>query len=206
MLKPVIAATAVIAIAGSSIVYAQQRFGDHPRAEMERHPVSPADMAAFTDARIAALKAGLELTADQQKNWPAFEQALRDLAKLRADRIQARQQQGDTPRNESPFDRLQHRADDMAKTSAALKKVADAGAPLYQSLTDEQKVRFRMLSRMLRPHPRVRFAFDERFGGWRHGGGGSGMESHPVNPRGGDGGDNDGGNDGGHDSGHGSQL
>ena len=91
MLKPVIAATAVIAFAGSSLVYAQQRFGDRESgfgqrgARFEhRHPVNPADMAAFTDARIAALKAGLELTPDQaRKNWPAFEQALRDMAQLR---------------------------------------------------------------------------------------------------------------------------
>ena len=97
MLKPVIAATAILAIAGSSLVYAQQRFGDRDGygqrgARFEhRHPVNPADVAAFTDARIAALKAGLELTPDQQKNWPAFEQALRDMAQLRMQRIEARQ-------------------------------------------------------------------------------------------------------------------
>lgn len=187
MLKPVIAATAVLAIAGSSLAYAQQRFGDHggfggPRAE-RRHLPSPADMAAFTDARIAALKAGLELTPDQAKNWPAFEQALRDLAQLRIARVQARQarEQTQTPQQSeaptSPFDRLARRADDLAKTSAALKKLADAGAPLYQSLTDAQKQRFTMLSRMLRPHPR-RFAFNQGYGGWRQGGrgfGGPGM-------------------------------
>lgn len=203
MLKPVIAATAVLAIAGSSLVYAQQRFGGHDgfgqrgaRSE-HHHPVSPADLAAFTDARIAALKAGLELTTDQQKNWPAFEQALRDLAQLRMQRIEARQarvqqggaQPGATPQQggsaqpgqaqSGPFDRLAHRADAMAKTSAALKKVAETGAPLYQTLNDGQKERFKTLARVLRPHPR-RFAFNERNGGWRRGdrgmGQGQGME------------------------------
>jgi hypothetical protein len=192
MLKPVIAATAVLAIAGSSLVYAQQRFGDRdgvgqrgPRTE-QRHPVNPADLAAFTDARIAALKAGLELTPDQQKNWPAFEQALRDVAQLRVQRIEARQarlqqggaQQGTAPQpapgTKSPFDRLARRAEGMAKTSAALKKVAETGAPLYQSLTDAQKERFKTLARVLRPHPR-RFAFNERNGAWRQGGRGMGQ-------------------------------
>ena len=203
MLKPVIAATAILAIAGSSLVYAQQRFGDRDGygqrgARFEhRHPVNPADVAAFTDARIAALKAGLELTPDQQKNWPAFEQALRDMAQLRMQRIEARQarmqqrgaqpaaapqegaapQQGATPQpaenQKSPFDRLARRADAMAKNSAALRKVAETGAPLYQSLTDAQKERFKTLARILRPHPR-RFAFNEGNGGWRHGG--RGME------------------------------
>ena len=192
MLKPVIAATAVVAIAGSSLVYAQQRYGDRdgfgprgPRFE-QRHPVSPADMAAFTDARIAALKAGLELTPDQQKNWPAFEQAVRDVAQLRMQRIEARQArtqqggaqqgaavQGQNSGQNDPFDRLGRRADAMAKTSAALKKVAETGAPLYQSLTDAQKARFKTLARVLRPHPR-HFAFGERNGGWRQGGPGMG--------------------------------
>ena len=58
MLKPVIVATAALAIAGTSLVYAQQR-GDHhrfggPGAEQHHRP-SAADMAAFTDARIVTV-------------------------------------------------------------------------------------------------------------------------------------------------------
>ena len=185
MLKTVVAATAALAIAGTSLVYAQQRFGHHgsggPGAE-QRHRPSAADMAAFTDARLAALKAGLELTPDQAKNWPAFEQAVRDAAQLRMQRMQERearrQQQGQNAQGNNPqgnaqartqrnpFERMAHRADGMAKTSAALKKVADAGAPLYQSLTDEQKARFRTLGRILAPHHR-HMAFNEGNGGWR---------------------------------------
>jgi len=186
--KPVLAATALLALAGSSWVYAQQGFGGHgnnggdgPRFEQRQRP-SPADITAFTDARIAAVKAGLELTPDQAKNWPPFEQALRDMAQLRVQRIEARlsgEQQAPT----TPFDRLERRADTMAKHSAALKKVADASAPLYQSLNDDQKSRFVKLARILRPHPRMH-AFmergrrqDEGYGrdgdgaghGWQHG-------------------------------------
>jgi hypothetical protein len=168
MLKPVIAATAFLAIAGSSYVYAQQGFGGHrgfgdgPRAE-HRHRPSAADIAAFTDARIAALKAGLELTPDQVKNWPPFEQAVRDMVQLRVQRMQARQS-GEQQTPTSPFDRLSKRADNMAKASAALKKVADAGAPLYQTLNDDQKARFMKLARILRPH----HGMHGGDGGWRH--------------------------------------
>ena len=164
MLKPVIAATVLLAIAGSSYVYAQQRF-DGPRGfrdggpRMEyRHRLSADDVSAFADARIAALKAGLELTADQQKNWPGFETALRNMVQLRIDRIKARQaaeQQAQT-QPMSPFDRLARRADNMSKASTALKQIADAGAPLYASLDDAQKARFTILAHMLRPHPRWR--------------------------------------------------
>lgn len=182
MLKPIIAATAVLAIAGSSIVYAQHRFGDRdgfrrwaPRAEQPYRP-SAEDLAAFTDARIAALKAGLQLTPDQAKNWPPFEQALREAAQLRVERMARMQQRENAPADQaapqqsqgSPFDRLAQRADRMAKASATLKKVAETGAPLYQSLTDAQKQRFTRLARMLRPRFR-HFAFNEREGGWRRG-------------------------------------
>jgi len=176
MLKPVIAATALIAIAGSGFVYAQSygdRAGDADArgflADVQRsefhHGPSAADVAAFTDARIAAMKAGLELTPDQAKNWPPFEQAVRDMAQIRIDRIKAREagDQQQSQQQMSPFDRLSRRADNMAKRSAALKKVAEAGAPLYQSLDDAQKSRFVRLAHMLRPH-RPGFEHWRRFG------------------------------------------
>src|SRR5271167_3561897 len=50
---------------------------------------SPEDRAAFLDARIAALKAGLQLNAEQEKNWAPLEAAMRDLAKERAARMAA---------------------------------------------------------------------------------------------------------------------
>jgi len=166
MLKPVITATALIALAGSSLAYAQY-FGrsgngnDGTRFE-ERHRPSAADVSAFADARIAALKAGLQLTPDQTKNWPPFEQAVRDLVQLRIQRLQARQAGEQQPT--TPFERLSQRADNMAKTSTALKKVADAGAPLYQSLNDDQKSRFVRLARMLRPHHHMRGGHDRGWG------------------------------------------
>jgi zinc resistance-associated protein len=179
MFKPVIVATAALAIAGSSLVYAQQRLGGSEddgnvgqRFE-QRHRLSAEDMAAFTDARIAALKAGLELTPDQAKNWPPFEQALRDLAELRVQRMRAhqantQQDQAATAPAATPFDRLARRADNMSKASVALKRIADAGTPLYQSLNDAQKNRFKILAHMLRPHHM--FARNEGNGrGWRQG-------------------------------------
>jgi hypothetical protein len=180
MLKPLVIATAAFAIAGSTLAYAQQRFDGPgyrdggPRFE-HRHRPSAEEMAAFTDARIAALKAGLELTPDQTKSWPAFEQALRDLAQLRVQRMQAReaarQQAEQGQPTTTPFDRLSSRADAMAKTSTVLKRVADTGAPLYQSLNDAQKERFKKLARLLRPHHHMHARNEGGQGGnhWREG-------------------------------------
>jgi hypothetical protein len=80
--------------------------------------------------------------------------------------VQARQAGEQQQQPNTPFDRLARRADNMAKTSAALKKVADAGAPLYQSLNDDQKNRFVMLARILRPHHGMRGDHEH---GWRDG-------------------------------------
>jgi hypothetical protein len=163
MFKPTIIATAMIVLASSSIVLAQQNFeagnaSSDLRGQLgeQRYRPSTEDMAAFADASIAALRAGLELTPNQAKNWPAFEQALRDAAQLLIQTREAQRQEqqaaelSQAPAN--PFPRLEQRADNLAKVSAALKKVADAGTPLYQDLTDAQKRRFAILVRRLRLH------------------------------------------------------
>jgi zinc resistance-associated protein len=172
MWKPAVVAAGALALAGTTILMAQDRGsrpmgpamaqadpGGGPRwggggwrrgggREGERPRMSADDMRAFADARIAALHAGLALRPDQEKNWPPFEQALRAAAKDRIDRIQARQAAGDTEKTTDPVERLKRRADALTRRGAALKQIADAGAPLYQSLDDAQKNRFRMLARM----------------------------------------------------------
>src|SRR4051794_20384214 len=79
--------------------------------------------SARSPMRISALKAGLQLTPEQEKSWGPFEQALRDLVKLRIDRIQARET-GEQPPPANFFDRLQRRADAMAQFGGVLKHVA----------------------------------------------------------------------------------
>src|SRR5690349_18128090 len=90
MIKKTIAAgTLALMLAGAGAALAQSAQPAAPR-ESARPQISTEDRAAFTDARIAGLKAGLKLTAEQEKNWPVVEAALRDLAKQRADRAHAR--------------------------------------------------------------------------------------------------------------------
>ena len=175
MWKTVLAGSAAIAIAGSSVVYAQQRMQDGAGPDIARHwRPSQDDISAFTDARVAALKAGLKLTADQEKNWPAFEQAYRDIAKRRAERMQARSsERGDDRRDPradradsvSPIDRMQRRAEALTARGAALKRLADAAGPLYQSLDDAQRQRFQILSRPMGPRHHEHFAWRMRRGG-----------------------------------------
>ncbi len=181
--KTVLAGTTALVIAGTALAYAKP--GDGPGRRADGWRPSAQDMTAFADARIAALKAGLELTPDQQKNWPAVESAMRDLAKQRADRFAARKaarvaQGASTPAD--PMARLSRRAEAMQDRGAALKKLADAAKPLYDSLNDAQKHRFMVLARLggfggghhgwHREHGR------HGMGGWHHHGprfGGPGM-------------------------------
>jgi zinc resistance-associated protein len=157
MFRSIAVATAALAVVVPSMLHAQ-RFvegagddsGGGGRVEQRYHP-SIDDIKALTDARIAALKAGLQLTPDQEKNWPAFEQAVRDLAKLHLQRLQAREAADDRQPTD-PFARLQRRAEALSQFGTALKHLADAGTPLYQSLNDAQKRRFDFLAHMLRPH------------------------------------------------------
>jgi|SRR4051812_10136577 len=173
-----IAGIAALAIAGSTAVYAQHRpwFHEH----MRHMRMSSEDRAAFTDARIAAVHAGLKLNADQEKLWPPVETAVRDFAKLRFDhanaRMEARRNEAqDLQGSDDPVARLRERADNMASSAVALKKVADAADPLYRTLDDGQKRRLAILTHM-----------EGRGGrGWRHHGFEHGMM----------GGDRDHGND-----------
>jgi hypothetical protein len=68
MWKMMLIGTATLAVAGSSLVYAQQRFNPpEPSRPVPRWQFTPDDLAAFADARIAALRAGLRLTPEQEK-------------------------------------------------------------------------------------------------------------------------------------------
>jgi len=160
MKKFAIAGIAALAIVGSTAVYAQ-----HHRPWSHHHErMNPEDRAAFADARIAAVKAGLKLNADQEKLWPPVEAAVRDFAKLRIDRANARMNalrdgSRDTQQPDDPVARLRDRADAMAATAAAMKRIAEAADPLYKTLDDGQKRRLAILTHM-----------EGRFGrgGWRH--------------------------------------
>ncbi|HEV7479443.1 MAG TPA: Spy/CpxP family protein refolding chaperone [Roseiarcus sp.] len=120
-------------------------------AQREEHGegFSSEDRAAFLDARIAALKAGLELNAEQEKSWPPLESAMRDLAKQRAGRFAAwRERRDDNQDREaeiSPIDRLARASERLSARAADLQKLAAAAKPLYDSLDDGQKRRFAVL-------------------------------------------------------------
>jgi zinc resistance-associated protein len=163
MWKSVLAGTTALAIAGSALAYAQSP-GAAPQSPgaatqspgaAAQQPAAPdrawrptaEDISALTDARIAALKTGLKLSSEQEKQWPALEQALREMAKERADRRAARRNE---PRPGDMIERLRQRADAMTAAGISLKRLADATQPLYQTLDEGQKHRLTVLLRAAR--------------------------------------------------------
>jgi len=175
MKKPVIALTAAAAVAGSILAYAA--FAQQPPRGDEPHwRPTAADIAAFSDARIAALHAGLTLTPDQEKLWPPVEGVLKDMAKKRADRFE--KMRAEREQSKGPIDpmlRLRRGAEFMSETGADLKRLADTAQPLYDKLDDAQKNRLQVLVRHgmhegFRQHAMRRFGeWGERFHHWREG-------------------------------------
>lgn len=175
MKKWVIAGVATVALVGTGLgvaAYAQGakkqsfedrfdrmiervQYGDHKGWHGPRRPISAEDRAAFLDARIAAVKAGLKLTAEQEKLWGPVEGTVRELGKKWGDRFAARHEEWQKRREamkdgmEPPVvdhvDRLRKRADSLAERAADMKRFADAAQPLYATLDEGQKRRLQTL-------------------------------------------------------------
>jgi hypothetical protein len=104
--------------------------------------MSEQDRTAFFAARLAAMKAGLMLTPDQEKLWPAVENAVRDGQKQRQAWRERIQKEGQLA---NPVDALRRASELTTQRGETMKRIADAAGPLYSTLTDEQKRRMRML-------------------------------------------------------------
>jgi hypothetical protein len=144
---------------------AAQRRGDRE----VRNPPTANQLVDQADSRVAALKADLHLTTDQDKNWGGFQSALHDIAVKRADEwINLHKQRtvtsGETPEtpaatNAGPsnppngttsgnavtpnapteIQALRDEADRLNRRAEDLKKIADAAQPLFASLDDPQR-------------------------------------------------------------------
>ncbi|HEY7384292.1 MAG TPA: Spy/CpxP family protein refolding chaperone [Beijerinckiaceae bacterium] len=131
--------------------------------------MSPEDREAFADARIAALHAALKLNAEQEKLWPAVEQAVKELGAQRRSQTGGWRETRRQLRDDFPAG-LRSIADRQATRAEALRRVADAVAPLYATFDEGQKRRAGVLMRSLR---REAARFTARGGHdhhWRRGG------------------------------------
>src|SRR3984893_11473413 len=145
-------ALTMIALVGSGVALAAFNGRADPGnvpAGKEKHVFSPADRAAFLDPRIAALHAGLKLTPEQENLWPAVETAVRAAAN---NAMARRQKFKDAPTPASLVDRLRRRGENAVARGQNLEAIADAAAPLYATLSEDQKRRLPVLMHGVMPH------------------------------------------------------
>jgi hypothetical protein len=126
---------------------------DFPGAKQSETSPSPrlsqSDMKTLTDARIDMLKGALRLTPEQTKYWPAVEDAIRERAQARYQRmttIAATVDQIAQGKEVDPIELLRNRSDALTQRAANLKKFVDAWQPLYQTLSTDQKERARVVA------------------------------------------------------------
>ena len=94
-------------------------------------------------ARTARIKADLRLTPEQEKNWPDFETAVKDIGKRNAD-LQAALRTERTQLKD-PYDVIQQMREEarfLGGRSVDQKALASGAQPLFASLNDQQKRRF----------------------------------------------------------------
>jgi len=158
MLKTAIGIIGVLIVTNSTLAHAQGKTEGQGVQMSER--LSPSDLKAITDARIAIVKAALQLTPEQERYWPAIEQAVRARAEARQKRVAALEALSNQQGEVDPFKVLKDRADALAQKAATLNKLVDAWQPLYQTLNDDQKRRLGfVVTRFL---PALKDAYDDR--------------------------------------------
>ena len=139
MIKKIAVAATAVLITALPLAYAAET--ETTSTVGMRHPITGADFNA-TDARVGIIKAALQLTPDQEKYWPAVEEAIR----ARGKNQQARFERVAALRDSSPMEGnavelMQRRADVLIQRGTDLKKLAEAWEPLYNTLSPDQKKR-----------------------------------------------------------------
>ena len=159
LLRTLAAATATAALSASAftITAAAQSDQQPTAAEQPTHAEQVRHWAeAGIETQLKGLKASLRLTADQEKDWGPFEDAVKDASKAWVLALQ-KEQAG----NLSPMDLNTAKADRLEQGQANLEKIVEAAKPLYASLNGAQRQKFIALGRMLVPE-RGQFAKEIR--------------------------------------------
>lgn len=136
-LAPLAAASLFLAAVPS---LAQQPPAPPPAAQSAPAQAAPgstytdADARAVLNARLAALKAVMELSPEQEKLWTPLEAAIREISRNAAERRQAREKV--VPK--SFLDFLEVAANDEEARAQDLKRFVAAAKPLVASLTPAQ--------------------------------------------------------------------
>jgi hypothetical protein len=95
-----------------------------------------------SDANIDRIKAELNLTAEQEKNWTAFNSAMHYLGHNGADRLNLRIARAKRDPPDDIVEQMRNEAQFLNDRAVDQRNVADAAEPLFANLNDKQKAIF----------------------------------------------------------------
>jgi hypothetical protein len=96
-------------------------------------------IVATSDANIDRIKAELNLTPEQEKNWTAFNSAMHYLGHNGADRLNLRIARAKRDPPDDIIEQMRNEAQFLNDRAVDQRNVADAAEPLFASLNDKQK-------------------------------------------------------------------
>jgi len=115
-------------------------------AQSDSQRVTPAELKEWSDRKIEVIKLALQLKPDQEKFWPAIDQAMRARSAARRALVEKQVSLSEQQREFNGVALLRQRSEAVAQRAARLKASADAWEPLYQTLDDKQKQRLRVVA------------------------------------------------------------
>ena len=101
--------------------------------------LSAEQIVANSDANIDRIKAELNLTPEQEKNWTAFNSAMHYLGHNGADRLNLRIARAKRDPPDDIIEQMRNEAQFLNDRAVDQRNVADASEPLFASLDDKQK-------------------------------------------------------------------
>jgi hypothetical protein len=101
--------------------------------------LTPEQIVANSDAYIERIKAELNLTPEQEKNWSGFSSAMHYLGHNGADRLNLRVARAQRDPPDDIIEQMRNEAQFLVDRAQDQRNVADAADPLFASLDDKQK-------------------------------------------------------------------
>ncbi|WP_445502809.1 Spy/CpxP family protein refolding chaperone [Microvirga sp. G4-2] len=145
-------ATAAAMLAGvGTYAFAQAQAPAEPPAaqaqEQARPRMSQDDFNRLVDARVASIKAGLKLTADQERLWGPVETAIRNAANQRYTRMTQFRENREQRRSADFMQRFEQRSTVQTERAQTSSAIATALRPLWDTFSEDQK---RIAPRLMR--------------------------------------------------------
>ncbi|WP_052954928.1 Spy/CpxP family protein refolding chaperone [Microvirga vignae] len=146
-------ATAAAMLAGvGTYAFAQAQAPAEPPAAQDqgqqaRPRLSQDDFNRLVDARIASIKAGLKLTADQERVWGPVESAIRNAANQRYTRMTQFRENREQRRSADFMQRFEQRSTMQTERAQSSSAIATALRPLWDTFSEDQK---RIAPRLMR--------------------------------------------------------